>query len=193
MSLTVYTGPMFSGKSSYLISRAQNASRVHKVLYVNHSFDNRNAHEVISVHNEFLNVKGDFDAISIFDLSELSSEFLSKYTFLCIDEAQFFGNIVDNVKRFVEEYKLIVVVAGLNGTFERKPFTNSEFLELLCIADDVVVMKDAWCEGCKKERGLFTYKKTSDSSEILIGGASDYMPLCRKCYTNVTCNKPTGF
>lgn len=177
---------MFSGKSSFLISRAQNASRVHKVLYVNHSFDNRNPHSVISVHNEFLNVNGNFDTISVFDLNELSNDFLNNYTFLCIDEAQFFSNIVTHAKRFVDDLKLIVLIAGLNGTSERKPFGCSDFPELICIADDIIVMKDAWCEECKREKGIFTFKKTSDNSEILIGGSSEYMPLCRNCYNHKT-------
>jgi thymidine kinase len=183
MSLTIYTGPMFSGKSSFLVHRAQNASRVQKVLYINHSFDNRNKNgDIISVHNEFLNVKGNFDVISACDLSDISDALYLKYDVICIDECQFFPNLVERLKHLVDELGLVILVAGLNGTSERKPFSNSEFLELFCIADDVVFLKDAWCEMCKKQKGIFTFKNSQDTQEIVIGSEDVYMPLCRKCY-----------
>lgn len=72
----------------------------------------------------------------------------------------------------------IVIVAGLDGTFQRKPF--GRILELIPRAEKVMKLS-AVCMYCNKD-APFT-QRTVDSCEIeLIGGEESYKPVCRGCF-----------
>jgi thymidine kinase len=71
-----------------------------------------------------------------------------------------------------------VVVAALDGTFERKAF--GRIINLIPLAERVTKLC-AVCVYCTKEAG-FT-KRIVESKEIqLIGGAEMYKPVCRSCF-----------
>ena len=72
----------------------------------------------------------------------------------------------------------IVIVAGLDSTFERKPF--GKILNLVAIAEKVTKLTSI-CAYCYK-LAAFT-QRTIKSKEIeLIGGEESYKPVCRKCF-----------
>lgn len=72
----------------------------------------------------------------------------------------------------------IVIVAALDGTFERKPFGS--IINLLPKAEKVLKL-NAVCVYCTKQ-AAFT-KRVVDSKEIeLIGGEEMYKPVCRSCF-----------
>lgn len=72
----------------------------------------------------------------------------------------------------------IVVIAALDGTFERKPFGN--IINLIPMAEKVSKLC-AVCVYCTKE-AAFT-KRIVESRQIqLIGGAEMYKPVCRQCF-----------
>jgi thymidine kinase len=72
----------------------------------------------------------------------------------------------------------IVVVAALDGTFDRKPFNN--ILNLIPISEKVNKLS-AVCVYCTGEAG-FT-KRVVESREVqLIGGEEMYKPVCRSCF-----------
>jgi thymidine kinase len=180
---------MFSGKTTYVVHKAQNASEVFKVLVINHFLDTRNEAEVLSTHNKSLNVKGKYDIMYSDNVMKLSDEYLEPYEMIIIDEAQFFSNNREVAERLVDKMKKIVIFAGLNGTYERKNFSGSDFHKLLPLADDVVFLRNAWCSRCfnngkKREIGIFTHKITGDHNEIVIG-EDQYIPLCRECFNSV--------
>ncbi len=188
MSLTVVTGPMFSGKTTYVVHKAQNASEVFKVLIINHVLDTRNEAEILSSHNKNLNMKGKYDIVYCKNVMNLNKEYLDAYEMIIIDEAQFFENNVDVAHLLVDQLQKVVIFAGLSGTYERKPFSKSDFMDLIALADDVVFLRNAWCSSCynngrKREVGIFTHKISGDDTEIVIG-EDQYIPLCRKCYVS---------
>lgn len=84
---------------------------------------------------------------------------------VAIDEGQFFPEIVD----FAEELAnkgVIVIIAALDSTFQRKPFGN--IINLLPLAEKVTKLS-AVCVVCAEE-AAFT-QRTVDNQEIeLIGG-----------------------
>mgnify|MGYP002413160217 FL=1 len=72
----------------------------------------------------------------------------------------------------------IIVIAALDGTFERKKF--GKVIDLIPLAEWVEKL-DAVCMDCK-ETAYFT-KRTTDSKETeVIGGSEIYKPVCRKCF-----------
>jgi thymidine kinase len=72
----------------------------------------------------------------------------------------------------------IVIVAGLDGTFQRKPFGS--ILELIPRAEKVTKLS-AVCMYCNKDAN-FTLRTVDDLEVELIGGEEAYKPVCRSCF-----------
>jgi thymidine kinase len=72
----------------------------------------------------------------------------------------------------------IVIVAGLDGTFQRKPF--GRILELIPRAEKVTKLS-AVCMYCNKDAN-FTLRIVDDQEIELIGGEESYKPVCRSCF-----------
>ncbi|KAM3145845.1 hypothetical protein pb186bvf_002140 [Paramecium bursaria] len=173
-SITLIFGPMFSGKTSELmrlVKRFTIAER--KVLVLNYANDCRYSDEsVISTHD-----KTHFKAIKITQLSDIERQ-CTHYDVVAIDEGQFFQDIVTFSEKLANDGK-IILIAALDGTFDRKPFNN--ILELVPLAEKVKKL-NAVCWFCKQEIAAFT-KRIVESQEIeLIGGDEMYKPACRNCF-----------
>lgn len=78
-----------------------------------------------------------------------------------------------------------VIVAALDGTFQRKPFGH--ILELVPLAEHVTKLK-AVCVQCQGD-AAFSKRLGSDTRVELIGGADMYNAVCRQCYFD---GKPPG-
>jgi thymidine kinase len=75
---------------------------------------------------------------------------------------------------------IVVIVAALDSTFQRKPFGN--IINLVPLAEKVYKLT-AVCVYCS-EPAAFT-QRTVESQEIeLVGGAESYKPVCRQCFNN---------
>lgn len=99
------------------------------------------------------------------------------YDVVAIDEGQFFPDVVEISEKLANE-GVVVVIAALDGTFQRKPF--GEILSLVPLAEQVVKLS-AVCIECGNE-AAFT-RRTVDSQEVeLIGGEEIYKPVCRNCF-----------
>jgi thymidine kinase len=96
---------------------------------------------------------------------------------VAIDEGQFFPDIAE-VSEKLANAGLVVIVASLDGTFQRKPF--GKIMELVPMTE-IITKLSAVCIDCGKE-APFT-RRTIDSMEIeIIGGAETYKPVCRGCF-----------
>src|SRR5688572_10852341 len=98
--LTLVTGPMFSGKTKYLIHQYNLLTLSgKKVLVVNHVFNNRSGtSDMISTHDG-----QSIKSISIQRLSHLISNGtmhndLNLYDVLMIEEAQFFEDLEETIR-----------------------------------------------------------------------------------------------
>jgi len=72
----------------------------------------------------------------------------------------------------------IVLVAALDGTFQRLPFP--EMLALVPLAEAVTKLQ-AVCMVCFQE-AAFSKRITEEAGVEVIGGADKYMAVCRRCY-----------
>ncbi len=103
-----------------------------------------------------------------------------KYDVVAVDEGQFFQDIVEVSERLANE-GVVVIIAALDGTFQRKPFGH--ILSLVPMAEQVIKLS-AVCIECGRE-AAFT-RRTVDSQEVeLIGGEESYKPVCRNCFDPV--------
>lgn len=185
-TLELITGPMFSGKSSELLRRLFTESEVGlNVLYINHSSDTRSKGP-FSTHNplykEQLSARPN---VSFLSTSSLSSIFnIEQYDIIGIDEAQFFDDLYETVKLWVETHNKHLIVAGLSCDFRREKFGS--ILDLEPLADEYMKLT-SYCKLCAriKKRSIapFTRKISGDSSTTKeIGGSDKYISVCRKCY-----------
>ena len=199
-SLLLYVGPMFSSKTTRLIHAITiYADTGKKVLYVNHSIDNRGAagqnETGVTTHNtNFKGLSSKVDWVKVSKLQDLSSK-VDDYDVIGIDESQFFGDLEMMVRQWVNQKGKHVVCAGLDGDAEMKPF--GQILNLVPICDNIVKLK-ASCEWCRLQIeefhrvGLsmqplqdapFTRKKVVSTNgpdkQVEVGGADVYEPVCR--------------
>ena len=183
MSLELIVGPMFAGKSSALQSIVKrHQSLGWTMLVINHSSDIRyGSSSVINHDNQRLPAK------SVKELLPLLSDPEFMFTkLIVIDEAQFFEDLLPFVTRALDLYEKHIVVVGLDGDAERKPFGQITLLLPHC---DKITKMTAFCSYCKDgTAALFTYAKRPDVGAVVasgtpcVGATESYVPLCRKHY-----------
>uniref|UniRef100_A0A3B4ATZ3 Thymidine kinase n=1 Tax=Periophthalmus magnuspinnatus TaxID=409849 RepID=A0A3B4ATZ3_9GOBI len=140
-------------------------------LVVKYEKDTRYSDTGMATHD-----KNTMDAVPASCLADIRPLAL-KACVIGIDEGQFFPDTVPFAEEMANLGK-IVIVAALDGTFQRKAFGN--ILSLVPLAESVVKLH-AVCMQCYKE-AAYT-KRTGAETEIeVIGGADKYQAVCRKCY-----------
>ena len=99
---------------------------------------------------------------------------------VCIDEAQFFGDLYKSVVEMVETYGLHVIVAGLSGDYKRENF--GEIYKLFPLADTMVKL-DAYCGMCNDgTTAPFTKRISGGGDQVEVGSSDKYVAVCRMCY-----------
>lgn len=183
MSLELLIGPMFAGKSSALLSIV----RRHKALgwsvcVITHSCDTRYGTDQVVNHDQQRCPA--IATSSLMPLLEMPEYQLSRL--VVVEEAQFFADLVPFVTRAVDGNGKHVVVVGLDGDAERKPF--GRVIDLIPYADRITKLT-AMCKLCADGTpAIFTFAATDDAAasaamgEACVGAADKYMPMCRKHY-----------
>jgi thymidine kinase len=182
--ITVYTGPMFSGKTQALMARLQSKKRAHKnVLVVKPALDNRydSIDEIVvkqKTEQKFEKHQS-MAAHAIKDGAELTALVQQiRPDVIGVDEAQFFGGefsrALAGIARDVDVY-----VAGLDLDAWAKPF--GPMPELLAIADRVEKFT-ANCFQCGQD-ARFTQKIGGSAGLIEVGADELYEARCGDCWT----------
>jgi hypothetical protein len=99
------------------------------------------------------------------------------YDCIGIDEGQFFPDIVPFCEKMANIGKT-VIVAALDGTFQRKPFGS--VLDLIPLAESVTKLS-AVCMLCYNDAS-FTERLGDELAVEVIGGSDKYLAVCRQCY-----------
>lgn len=171
--LNLIIGPMFSGKTTYLID-IYNKNLDKKILTINYAFDKRYSENMLSSHD-----KKEIPCIFCESLYQVNEDEIERSDIILINEGQFFSDIYEKVQHWVDNLKKNIHIAALDGDFKRKPFGN--FLDLICISDKVTKLY-ANCSMCKINNALFSHRISNEKEKIVIGGNNKYIPLCRNCY-----------
>lgn len=190
--ISLILGPMFSGKSSMLqkyIHTYQCIDR--KVIAFNHSFDLRYGNNTISNHD---GIK--IDAIMTSDLSNYIPRLSGNYSenekeitdiiqqiknseLIAINEGQFFEGSLTNFCLYWRNEGKDIVISALDGDYKQEMF--SEIIKILPKADHFEKLK-AKCLDCKNGTDApFTFRKTKDTQQVVVGNQDIYRPLCWKC------------
>lgn len=168
--LELIVGPMFSGKTTSLVNIYNEMKDTENILVVNYSLDTRYDSSKLSTHDKVM-IPCEF-------MSELRSNFdtMKKADVILINEGQFFPDIKDVVIELVETHHKKVYICGLDGDFKRNKF--GELLDLLPYCDNIKKLT-AKCD-CGKN-ALFSHRLAISTDQVLIG-STNYVPLCRRCY-----------
>ena len=143
---------MFSGKSTELIRRLKRYQIArYACLIVKYAKDIRYDQESIATHDQQT-----LKAISASKLRELKVN-LEDFDVIGIDEGQFFPDVVEFSEEMANKGKT-VVIAALDGTFQRKAFAS--ILELVPLAEHVIKL-NAVCMNCFGE-GAYTKRISAD-------------------------------
>lgn len=192
--IKLYTGPMFSGKTSLLLRDYERYSLSNKkcVLitqqkdkrYLNHithnknfSFDENN--EIgfgIKINKLFCNY-----------LFEVDKD-IKNYDVIFIDEIQFFKDNYIYCEKWANEGKLIIL-SGLISTFERKLFKG---MELLLPLIEEIITNSAVCLETYND-AYFSMRTTNDKEEIIIGNNNIYKSVDRYTYFKDDDNKNKSY
>ena len=174
--LKIILGPMFSGKTTYLIDKYNELIALNQhAIVINHSLDNRYSNTEVVAHDgkkiPCLNIKNLKDLYN--DHEDIFSD---ENKYILINEAQFFDDIVEMVILLVEKYNKYVYISGLDGDFKRKKFGN--ILDLIPISDEVIKLKSI----CKCGNAASFSRRISNEKEQISIGNDNYEPVCRNCY-----------
>jgi thymidine kinase len=186
--LELVVGTMFSGKTSYMLSKiAFFADLGFKIMYINIEFDNR-SDNIFSTHNPFLNSKEYLKKnnieknVKMIKAKKLIGLDFNDMDIVLIDEAHFFPDLVNFVKMLLAQKKY-VIVASLIGDFKGDKFGLVS--ELLPICEEVKRLQ-AYCSKCAEGkicRVAIYSKRIVDTTDMIdIGGNDKYIPVCRSHY-----------
>ncbi|KAL1140870.1 hypothetical protein AAG570_000798 [Ranatra chinensis] len=164
---------MFSGKTSEMIRRLQRYRLAgYKCLVIRYAHDTRYSSDSVATHDGFTE-----PAVQATRLNKDVGQLALQYSVIGIDEGQFFPDIIEFCD-WLADQKKIVVVAGLDGTYQRVGFGN--FLSLIPLAESVVKLS-AVCMSCSRS-APFTKRISNDTEVEVIGGVDKYMAVCQMCY-----------
>lgn len=176
--LIVHTGSMFSGKTKGLetdivrFGIANMKTQVFKPVE-----DDRYSLDSICTHDgmtmKAMPVPKSIDVESFLKLVNKDTDVIG------IDEVQFFKDdvVVDFIDSLLGKRKT-VVVAGLDMTFEAKPFG---IMPYLMATAEYSIKHQAVCRKCGSDAWV-SYRTSEEQETVVIGGVDKYIPLCRACY-----------
>lgn len=182
--LTSIVGPMYSGKTSALLSLVEIYELGRKkVVVFKPEIDQRYSAEFVVSHSgmktrAFL-VK-DSDALKK-RLGQLNGSIVHA---VFIDEVHFLDEgIIDVVKGIIDQ-NIDVFCVGIDMSYRQKPFLVTA--QLMAISDEIV-KKRAVCHNCGEYNAMLTYRTTDEvEGDIDVGGMEKYVAVCRDCYRVLT-------
>lgn len=184
--LEIIMGCMFSGKSTEVIRRIKRLKTLKKkVMVINHSIDTRYTdgnQGFIATHN-----RESEPCISADKLSSLiETPTFKDADVIIVEEAQFFPDLFDFTTRALDVHGKHVIISGLDGDSNRKPF--GDILRLIPHAEHVSKLS-ALCLECNDGTEAFFSKKlvaspSNSDSQICVGAADKYIAVCRKHFNS---------
>ena len=176
MSLEIVLGPMFAGKSSYILSSLRRYEAIGwPVLSITSALDTRYESDAIHSHNHERHSA--LSANLLLPILEMNT--FADARLIVIEEAQFFKDLYKFVEYAVDTCNKDVLVVGLDGDSERRPFGRIAEIIPLC---DKITKLTAMCKRCANgSPAIFTHRKDSDTAVIKVG-TDTYEALCRKHY-----------
>jgi thymidine kinase len=174
----VVCGPMFAGKTEELLRRVRRATIAgRRVAVFNHSLDTRHGNAILASHAGLA-----LPGVPVEIAADIERLVPGDAEVVAIDEAQFFGpDLVPVVDRLAGR-GLVVIVAGLDVTFDGRPF--EPLPSLMALAERVDKLT-AICSVCGEE-AVYHVRLAGPPAEAdalvaaNVGGTETYQARCRR-------------
>ena len=189
--LDITFGPMFSGKTTALVDRANRFASVRKqqgrqtnILIINHTGDTRKnqTEDGLTPHSFKVIKHGNKTTVKTDSLFSIPYHTIISSDYIAIDECQFFEDLDTAVLDWVKLDKHIHC-SGLVADSERKTF--GKLIYLIPRADNVEQLK-AFCTKCGditlNENAPFTKSRIEKEDQTFIGAEESYIPVCGRHY-----------
>lgn len=171
--IEVICGSMFSGKTEELIRRLKRVKIANlSVEIFKPKIDQRYHEQNIVSHDENAIISTPIDN------SQTILILAQNVDVIGIDEAQFFDDQLPDVCDQLALRGIRVIVAGLDMDYTGKPF--GQMPNLLAKADYITKLH-AICVRCGNIAN-YSFRKSLNSSQVVLGEKDLYEPRCRKCY-----------
>ena len=174
----VVCGPMFAGKTEELLRRVRRALIAgRQVAVFGHALDTRQGADRLASH-----VGLSVPALAVASAEDIEPAVPDGTNIVAIDEAQFFGaGLVPVVGRLADR-GLVVIVAGLDITFDGRPF--EPLPSLMALAEQVDKLT-AICSVCGEDAVFHvrlggTLVGADALVEANVGGTETYQARCRR-------------
>jgi thymidine kinase len=176
--IEVVCGPMFAGKTEELLRRVRRALIAGRhVAVFSHALDTRHGDARLASH-----VGLEVAAVPVTRPEEIEPAVPDGTDVVAIDEAQFFGpDLVPVVGRLADR-GLVVIVAGLDVTFDGRPF--EPLSSLMALAEKVDKLT-AICSLCGEEAVFHVRLGATEAHAgalvaANVGGSETYQARCRR-------------
>ena len=179
MVLSIIIGPMYSGKSTYLLDKINISNEnSENILVINHKIDIRYNKDKITNHN---NISTNCISLSklneIYDYSREDNLLMETIDHIYIDEAQFFTDLEEVVSNLLNTYpNLKITCVGLDGDFQQNIFNDGQLLKLIAKAENVIKLSSK-CYECG-DKAYFTKRTSNDKEQIVVGSNNIYVSAC---------------
>lgn len=170
--IEVIIGPMFSGKTSLLLSKiteVQEMGNSYVVIKPDVPSRSNDDNSTINSHNKLRSVKAEI-AKTISEMSEIAQG----HSYVFIDEIQFFNDRLFIAVQWLSRNGSTVICSGLNLDHNRMPFETTA--HLLCVADKVTKL-NSLCYECMKP-APYSKRMIENEDLFLVGGDDIYRPSC---------------
>lgn len=176
-------GPMFSEKTTKLVSRLRRASLANQAcVLVKARRDTRyGGADIVAAHSEIRQgstaASPECAPIRVVAAERLS-EVDAREAVVGVDEGQFFPDLIERCELWAAQGRR-VIVAALDANFRREPF--GQVCELLARCEHFE-KENGVCMVCKCRDSAFTRRRNDSTELVQIGGRELYESVCRQCY-----------
>lgn len=176
--LCLIIGPMFSSKTTTLISKIQREEIAkRKCLIIKWVGDTRytNESKIVTHHGIYMSADISCDRL----LPLLSNNTIDSYDVIAIDEGQFFPDLYEFVIKVLNVKNKKVLISALNGDYRMQNF--GEVYRLIPVAEEIIKL-NAVCMVCHEDAQFTCRQDKSNEQQIIVGGEEMYLAVCRKCW-----------
>jgi thymidine kinase len=182
--IEVVCGPMFAGKTEELLRRVRRSVIAgRRVVVLNHALDTRHGTDRLASHAGV-----SFPALVAATPDDIEPAVPDAVSVVAIDEAQFFGPGLVPVAGRLAARGIVVIVSGLDVTFDGHPF--EPLPSLMALAERVDKLT-AICSVCGEEAVFHVRVGAAPvGAEALVaanvGGTETYQARCRRHFAPAT-------
>lgn len=179
--LTAVYGPMFAGKTTWILDTIAKQEQLgEKLLVIKPRLDDRYGKEaMLHSHNGKSGIAVLVDESKPQEILGIWTELGEQHATIVIDEVMFFDPVIIEVIKELLARELGVIVAGLDTNYKKEPFGIMS--RLIKLADTPIQLRSR-CYRCG-EAADFTQRLSGGSADIEVGASDRYQPACVDCHT----------